>query len=146
MSHAGRSSSQKQRAHARRLSHAPSSDWRHSVIQREKESNLQFPAKKIDPGGILHVLHGVVDGETSCHGASRAVDVDVNRLLVALGLQEQELSNHDACHLICDLFEDESIEKKVLKPNRSIGNQKMKKPKSITGPIKQMIRSLSNLE
>ena len=51
----------------------------------------------------LDELHGVIDGHAGSHGAARRVDVDVDVLVRILGLEEQQLGNHQIGHVIFNL-------------------------------------------
>ena len=55
---------------------------------------------------MVSYLHGVIDGHSSCDDSPRAVDVDVDGLLVRLRLQKQQLGDHDARDVVFNLFND----------------------------------------
>jgi len=78
MSHAVSAGGQKETAHAASLADAPRGD------------------------GGQDVLHGVVDGEASCHAPPGGVDVHVDGLLRALRLQEKQLRYHYARNVVID--------------------------------------------
>ncbi len=54
-----------------------------------------------------HVLHRVVDGETSGDHAAGGVDVELDVLVGILALQEQELGHDDVGHIVVDLCSEE---------------------------------------
>ncbi|VXA83560.1 conserved hypothetical protein [Aeromonas veronii] len=51
----------------------------------------------------LDELHGVVDGHTCSHRTTRRVDVNIDVLVRILGLEEQQLGNHQIGHVIFNL-------------------------------------------
>src|SRR5581483_5786230 len=85
-----RAGCQKPRRHARRLPHAERRDLR------------------------LDVLHGVVDREAGGHRAARRIDVHVDVLLRVLGLEEEQLRDHQVREVITDrrTEDDDAIAKK----------------------------------
>ncbi len=57
--------------------------------------------------GRPHELHGVVDRQPRCHHPAGRVDVHRDLFLRIVGLQEQELGNHQRGHHVLDRTADE---------------------------------------
>ena len=55
----------------------------------------------------LDELHGVVDRQARAHRAAGRVDVERDVLLRVLGLQEQQLRDHEVRHVVLDRAHDE---------------------------------------
>ena len=60
-----------------------------------------WPTQVVAIGG-LHERHRVVDGEQADHVAAGRVDVEVDRLVGVLGLEEQQLGDDQVGDLVVD--------------------------------------------
>jgi hypothetical protein len=65
----------------------------------------------------FNILHGIIDGKSRGHHATRRIDVEVNVLLRILRLQEEQLRDHQARDMVIDSLaqEDDAVFEKARK-------------------------------